>query len=253
MVPFFTSEHNAKISVINNMNKIFIITLFLFAQLAMSQSLPSSNTSKKSIERLSPQLELEFKSKELIFGNPIFIRIFKQEAELEIWVKSEDRFTLFNKYPICTFGSEGLGPKLSEGDGKAPEGFYYVKANQLNPFSNYHLSFNLGYPNHYDRSQGRTGSALMVHGNCVSAGCYAMTDEKIEKIYTIAHAALENGQAFFRVHVFPFKLTDANLKLHAKSQWYEFWLNLKQGYDYFENNNHTVPNVLVKNKLYTFE
>jgi murein L,D-transpeptidase YafK len=235
------------------MNKLYAITLFLISQFTMSQDVPSSNTSKNAIAKLSAQLEREFNSKGLEFGSPIFIRIFKQEAQLEIWVDSEDGFTLFKKYPICTFGSEGLGPKLFEGDGKAPEGFYFVKANQMNPFSSYHLSFNLGYPNQYDRTHGRTGSALMVHGNCVSVGCYAMTDEKIEEIYTIAHQALVNRQPFFRVHVFPFKMTDTNMKLHERSQWYSFWLNLKQGYDYFENNNHTPPNVLIRNNQYIFE
>jgi murein L,D-transpeptidase YafK len=233
------------------MNKILL--LFILTQNIMSQTIPTSTRSKTAINTQTPILEKQFEQMGLKLGNPIFIRIFKQQAQLEIWVKSKDGFRLFKKYPICTFGSEGLGPKLAEGDGKAPEGFYFVKANQMNPFSSYHLSFNLGYPNKYDRSHGRTGSALMVHGNCVSVGCYAMTDEKIEEIYTIAHAALGNGQDFFRVHVFPFKMTDANLLLHTKSKWYEFWLNLKQGYDYFEDNNHTPPNVLVKNKLYTFE
>ena len=219
----------------------------------MAQTMPTSNRSKTAINTQAPILEKQFDQMGLKLGNPIFIRIFKQEAELEIWIKSEDSFKLFSTYPICTFGTEGLGPKLAEGDGKAPEGFYFVKAGQMNPYSSYHLSFNLGYPNQYDRTKGRTGSALMVHGNCVSVGCYAMTDKKIEEIYSIAHSALGNGQPFFRVHVFPFKMTDANMLLHKKSQWYDFWLNLKQGYDYFENNNHTPPNVLVKNKFYTFE
>lgn len=135
----------------------------------------------------------------------------------------------------------------------APEGFYYVTPKQLNPYSSYHLSFNLGYPNAYDRAHKRTGSALMVHGNCVSIGCYAMTNEKIEEIYTLVHSALENGQSFFRVHVFPFKMTTENMNNHKDSQWFEFWSNLKQGYDYFENHNHVPPNVMVQNSTYIFE
>ena len=235
------------------MYKIYCLTFAFISQLAMSEKILSSSLSKNTLAKVYPQLDKDFKVQEVKLGSQIFIRIFKQEAVLEIWVKSNDKFVLFRKYPICTFGSEGLGPKLTEGDGKAPEGFYFVKPNQMNPFSRYHLSFNLGYPNQYDRTHGRTGSALMVHGNCVSVGCYAMTDERIEEIYSIAHIALEKGQSFFRVHVFPFKMTDENMRLHKNSTWYDFWLNLKQGYDYFENNNHTLPNVLVKNNLYTFE
>ena len=237
--------------VLKGMNHL-IILLFI-STTVMSQTMPSSSRSQQAFQRVTQTLTVDLNNKNMKLGDDIFIRIFKLEAELEIWIKSKDNFKLFRTYPICTFGSEGLGPKLAEGDGKAPEGFYYVKANQLNPYSSYHLAFNLGYPNQYDRSHGRTGSALMVHGNCVSVGCYAMTDSKIEEIYSMAHAALENGQPFFRVHVFPFKMTDQNLLLHKNSNWFEFWSNLKQGYDYFEENNHNPPNVLVSNKHYIFE
>jgi len=218
----------------------------------MAQTIPSSNRSQSAITTQTPLLEKQFEQMQLELGNPVYIRIFKQEAQLEIWIKDEAEFKLFNTYPICTFGFGGLGPKLAEGDGKAPEGFYFVKANQLNPYSSYHLSFNLGYPNAYDRAHNRTGSALMVHGNCVSVGCYAMTDAKIEEIYTIVDAALNKGQDYFRVHVFPFKMSDENMIKHKDSQWIGFWENLKEGYDYFDNNNHNPPNVLVKNKTYIF-
>ncbi len=233
--------------------KIIPIVLILISQTIMSETLPSSTRSKKAIESFTPQLISEFESLGLKLGDPIFLRIFKHEAELEIWVeKEDDTFKLFKTYPICTYGYGGLGPKLTEGDGKAPEGFYYVKAKQMNPYSSYHLSFNLGYPNSYDRIHNRTGSALMVHGDCVSVGCYAMTDNRIEEIYTIANSALSNGQAFFRVHIFPFKMTDGNMQKHKNSQWYSFWQNLKQGYDYFENHDYIPPNVKVKNMKYQF-
>ena len=119
----------------------------------------------------------------------------------------------------------------------------------MNPNSTYHLSFNLGYPNKYDKAHDRTGSYLMVHGNCVSIGCYAMTDEKIEEIYTMVDKALDGGQKYVPVHIFPFKMTDNNLKQHSGSKWYSFWLNLKEGYDLFESNKN-VPNVEVKDKKY---
>jgi murein L,D-transpeptidase YafK len=145
-----------------------------------------------------------------------------------------------------------LGPKRQLGDGQASEGFYYVRPIQLNPLSTFHLSFNLGYPNRYDRIHGRTGSALMVHGSCVSIGCYAMTDSVIEEIYTLADAAFNNGQPFFRVHLFPFRMTKGNMERHQDSAWIEFWRNLREGYDYFENT-FKPPNVLVRNRRYVFE
>jgi murein L,D-transpeptidase YafK len=178
----------------------------------------------------------------------VFMRIFKQPGELEVWVESDGRFRLFRTYRICYFSGK-LGPKFRRGDNQSPEGIYAVLPRQLNPSSRFHLAFNLGYPNAYDRAHGRSGDALMVHGNCVSIGCYAMTDAAIEEIYALADAALRAGQPFFRVHVFPFHLTADNLARHQSSPWLAFWLNLKQGYDYFEV--HRVPpSVSVRNRRY---
>ncbi len=218
----------------------------------VANGIPSSARSQKIIKQQTPLLQKALSKVDLQLGAPIYIRIFKQEAMLELWLKKDDGFVLFKTYPVCTFGFGGLGPKQKEGDGKAPEGFYFVKANQMNPYSSYHLSFNLGYPNAYDRAHNRTGSALMVHGNCVSVGCYAMTDRYIDEIYTLAYSALEGGQSFFRVHVFPFTMTDENMKQQQSSSWYPFWQNLKQGYDFFEENHHNPPNVTVVNKTYQF-
>ncbi len=186
-----------------------------------------------------------------MYGSPIYIRIFKESAELEIWIKKNDIFELFKTYDICAF-SGSLGPKTKRGDWQAPEGFYFVRPGNLNPWSSYHLSFNLGYPNAYDRAHGYTGSALMVHGKCVSIGCYAMTDKYINEIYALAHAAFEQGQAYFRVHIFPFRMEEAKLKKHRKNKWHGFWKNLQEGYEYF-NTHKTPPNVIVKNKRYHFE
>jgi len=91
----------------------------------------------------------------------------------------------------------------------------------------------------------------MVHGNCVSIGCYAMTDRRIKEIYTIAYKALAKGQPFFRIHIFPFKMTGNNIKKYRDQKWSDFWKNLKEGYDYFKK--HKVPpNVSVHNKKYIF-
>ena len=121
----------------------------------------------------------------------------------------------------------------------------------MNPLSDYHLSFNLGYPNSYDQAQGRTGSALMVHGRCSSIGCFAMTDYYMDEIFTLADRALASGQQEFQVHIFPFRLNLKNIEAHSTSNWLSFWLNLKEGYDYFETNRQ-VPIVGVKLKKYVF-
>lgn len=184
-------------------------------------------------------------------GMPVFMRIFKEEAELEVWLQKNGAFTLFKTYPICNHSGD-LGPKLREGDLQSPEGFYFVGRSALNPNSQFHLSFNLGYPNAYDRSHARTGSFLMVHGNCVSRGCYAMTDAGIEEIYAIAKGALDKGQPFFRVHAFPFRMSDARMAAAKGHRWYGFWENMKQGYDWFEDTG-AVPNVQVQAGRYVFE
>ena len=184
-------------------------------------------------------------------GVPIFIRIFKLESKLELWVEKDGRFVRFATYPICLWSGR-LGPKLKEGDRQAPEGFYTVSAEQLNPNSRWHRSFNLGYPNAFDRSYDRTGSFLMVHGGCQSIGCYAMTDAVVDEIWRMVTAALENGQARFPVHVFPFRMTERNLRLRRGQEWESFWVDLQKGYDLFEQTK-LPPAVSVCKGRYLFE
>ena len=203
-------------------------------------------------KRVSPSLKRDLALKKLRLGAPVFMRIFKAEKQLEVWVERSDGgpFVLFRTYAICTY-SGALGPKLRQGDGQAPEGFYFVNAYRMNPASQFHLSFNLGYPNAYDRYHRRTGNYLMVHGNCVSIGCYAMTNPRIEQIYTLGEAALLGGQRYFRVHSFPFRMTEANMKKNAASKHAGFWKNLKDGYDHFERTKRP-PNVEVERGRYVF-
>ncbi|MBT7067998.1 MAG: murein L,D-transpeptidase [Verrucomicrobia bacterium] len=215
------------------------------------QHVPSSRRSRKAIAGVAPSLVRDLERSGLAYGSPIFIRIFKEERELELWIKEKEAFQLFRTYTIVGMSGR-LGPKLREGDRQAPEGCYFVTPSRMNPNSRFHLSFNLGYPNAYDRAHGRTGSALMVHGNRVSIGCFAMTDTKIEEIYCLADAALRNGQSFFRVHSFPFRMTKANMARHSTSEWDTFWKNLKTGYDSFEATKQP-PNALTRNRKYVFE
>lgn len=187
----------------------------------------------------------------LSLGDEIFIRIFKLTAELEVWVKSNDYYELLRIFPICK-QSGYLGPKLKEGDKQGPEGFYSVTKNSLNPNSKYHLAFNLGFPNSYDRLHNRTGSALMIHGDCISMGCYAIGDEKIEEIYQLVEKALDSGQKEVQVHIFPFRMTEDIMLEYSNNEWYNFWGNLKEGYDYFEESS-IPPKVSVVNRRYEFE
>lgn len=166
---------------------------------------------------------------------PIMMRIFKEENELEIWKARDDgRFHHFKTYPICNW-SGALGPKYKVGDKQAPEGFYRVSNKLMNPNSSFHLSFNLGFPNAFDKAHKRTGKYLMVHGDCRSAGCYAMTDALIEEIYAMAREAFTGGQEAFDVQAFPFRMTVENMRRHSRNRHYAFWRNnLYQGYKDFE-------------------
>jgi murein L,D-transpeptidase YafK len=184
-------------------------------------------------------------------GVPVYIRIFKLESELELWVEKDGRFERFATYPICLWSGR-LGPKLKEGDRQAPEGFYTVDAEQLNPNSVEHRSFSLGFPNVFDRAHGRTGSHLMVHGGCASIGCFAMTHAAVDEIWRMVTAALEAGQARFPVHVFPFRMTESALNFRKGYRWHRFWSDLKKGYDLFKPS-RIPPAVSVCNGRYAFE
>jgi murein L,D-transpeptidase YafK len=185
-------------------------------------------------------------------GTPVFIRAFKEERELELFLKAADgTFKLLRTYPIAA-ASGKLGPKIAEGDMQVPEGFYASSQRSMKPDSDFHLAFNIGYPNAYDRAHDRTGSFIMVHGSNVSIGCLAMTDPKIEEIYSLCQAALDAGQPFFRIHIFPFRMTDKRMQQAASSQHYDFWKNLKTGHDLFENT-RIPPDVWVRGKEYFFE
>jgi len=169
----------------------------------------------------------ELAGADAVLGDPVFIRIFKESSELELWVQpgGAGEFVLALQWPIARW-SGTLGPKLMEGDGQAPEGFYYTNRSSLNPNSSYHLSFNINFPNAYDRSLGRTGTFIMVHGGRSSIGCFAMTDPVIEVIYATVEAALQNGQDTVPIHVFPFRMTSERIaEIAAEDPWKSFWLD----------------------------
>jgi murein L,D-transpeptidase YafK len=182
---------------------------------------------------------------------PILIRSYKKESELEVWKrKANGQYALLKTYPMCRWSGQ-LGPKIREGDRMAPEGFYAISPAQMNPNSAYYVSFNMGYPNAYDRAHGRTGAHLMVHGACSSAGCYSMTDDQMGEIYALVREAHNGGQRTVQMQALPFRMTPENLAKHRLDSNIAFWKNLKEGTDYFEVTGDE-PQVAVNGGRYVF-
>lgn len=175
------------------------------------------------------------------FGKAVFIRIIKEEYALELWLKGNDgKWMIYKTYDIAAMSGE-LGPKTAEGDEQAPEGFYRVFPRSMNPWSNYHLAFNIGYPNAYDRKLGRTGSYIMVHGSFVSIGCFAMTDACIEEIYTLVNEAFKAGEKYVPVQVYPFRMTPERMQEEAGNEHLAFWKHLLPGWQYTESHKAPYP------------
>lgn len=188
----------------------------------------------KANQPVPPKLVAEMQEKDMDLQSPMLVRVFKQEAELEVWKQTRSgQFALLKTYPICRWSGD-LGPKVKEGDRQAPEGFYAITPAQMNPRSAYYLSFNTGFPNAFDKSLGRTGSQLMVHGDCSSRGCFAMTDEQIAEIYSLGRESFFGGQRSFQFASFPFRMTPVNMAKHRNNPNMPFWKMIKEGYDHFE-------------------
>ena len=206
----------------------------------------------KANQPVPPKLIAEMTAKDMDLQSPMLVRLFKQEAELEVWKQDRSgRFALLKTYPICRWSGD-LGPKVREGDRQAPEGFYAISPAQMNPQSAYYLSFNTGYPNAFDQALGRTGSQLMVHGDCSSRGCYAMTDEQIAEIYSLGRESFFGGQKSFQLQAYPFKMTPINMAKHRNNPNMPFWKMIKEGYDHFEVTRQE-PKVDFCEKKYVFD
>jgi murein L,D-transpeptidase YafK len=206
----------------------------------------------KANQPVPPKLIAAMTEKDMDLQSPILIRLFKQEAEVEVWKQDRSgKFALLKTYPICRWSGD-LGPKVREGDRQAPEGFYAISPAQMNPQSAYYLSFNTGYPNAYDKALGHTGSQLMVHGDCSSRGCYAMTDEQIAEIYSLGRESFFGGQKSFQFQAFPFRMTPVNMAKHRNNPNMAFWKMIKEGYDHFEVTRHE-PKVDFCEKKYVFD
>ena len=205
----------------------------------------------RSLRPIPNEMVALMAQKDTSASSPVLIRTYKKEAEFEIWkMKSDGRYALLKTYPMCRWSGQ-LGPKTREGDRQVPEGFYPITPGQMNPNSNYYLSYNVGYPNAYDRAFGRSGGTIMVHGACSSAGCFSMTDAQIAEIYAIAREAFNGGQREIQMQSYPFHMTAENLAKHRLDPNADFWRQLKNGSDHFEVT-QTEPAVAVCGKRYVF-
>jgi murein L,D-transpeptidase YafK len=239
------------------LNRHLLRALLASASIAAAIALSGCNPedvapSGRSQAPLSEKTLGEIQSKNMDTDSPILVRLFKEEAEMEVWKKNRDgEFALLKTYPVCRWSGD-LGPKVKEGDRQAPEGFYTITPGRMNPNSNYYLAFNTGFPNAFDRAWGRTGSELMVHGDCSSRGCYAMTDEQMQEIYALARESFFGGQKEFQFEAFPFRMTAMNMAKHRNNPNFAFWKMIKEGYDNFEAT-HQEPKVAVCDRRYVFD
>ncbi|CAN1528758.1 YkuD_like domain containing protein [Rhabdaerophilaceae bacterium] len=200
---------------------------------------------------LSPEIQSKMSEAGVSRHSPMLIRAFKKEGELEVWkADNSGEYKHVKTFPVCRWSGQ-LGPKKVEGDRQVPEGFYAITPQMLNPNSSFYLSFNIGYPNSYDRSLGRNGSLIMVHGACSSRGCFSMTDAQIADIYALARESFSGGQKAIQMQSFPFRFTPENLAKYRADEHLPFWKNLKEGSDHFEVTKRA-PEVAVCGKKYVF-
>ena len=235
---------------------VFLVKGECFAQNSFIEPQKSSFRLAGIFNSKEDTLEKEFAAKGLQWpAKYVFIRSFKYDARLEVWVKStaKEKYKLFKSYKIC-MQSGTMGPKRLQGDYQVPEGFYYI--NEFNPHSNYHLSMGLNYPNTSDRILSdslRPGDGIYIHGSCVSVGCIPVTDDEIEEIYIIASYAKANGEDFIPVHVFPIRYNSKKSMEYFKNtaknnpSLERFEMQLKDAYDKFEET-HQLPLVLIDRK-----
>lgn len=200
---------------------------------------------------ISSQMEALMSEKGMNARAPVLFRAYKKESELEVWKQdASGEYKLLKTFPMCRWSGQ-LGPKKVEGDRQVPEGFYSITPGQMNPNSSYYLSFNVGYPNAYDRQLGRTGAHIMVHGACSSMGCFSMTDEQVADIYALSREAFGGGQKAIQFQSYPFRMNATNLARYRADENMPFWKNLKEGSDYFEVSKRE-PKVSVCSARYSF-
>jgi murein L,D-transpeptidase YafK len=232
-----------------------LMTLAVFAgalMLAGCYSDDGYQLPTRAMKELSPEMLTLLDQKNMPRASPILVRVFKEESEVEVWKQdTTGQYQLLKVYPICRWSGE-LGPKKTEGDRQAPEGFYAITPGLMNPNSNYYLAINIGFPNAFDKANNYSGAFLMIHGDCSSRGCYAMTDEQIGEIYSLARESFLGGQSEFQIQAYPFRMTPANLARHRDNPNMAFWKMLKEGNDHFQVS-HLEPKVNVCDRHYVFD
>ncbi len=252
-------------STIKNMLKsiAFLLCFFLSFQ-ASAQTFKSSQQKcervKAAYQEKWEELKTEMQKQGInSLGFETYIQIFKKDKIAEVWIRSKEKneFKLFKTYAICS-SSGVLGPKRKQGDMQVPEGFYHISV--FNPYSSYHLSLGVNYPNASDKiiGSGNLGGDIMIHGSCVTIGCVPLTDNFIKEVYILAVEGRNNGQQNVPVSIFPAKLDGKGMEILAEkysknTNLVEFWKNLKMGYDYFDKNKK-LPKVSVdKSGTYIFK
>ena len=243
------------------MSRIFRLSLLLCSLLgagvARAENVVETPPNEPGIATAEDQqkppsaLAMELAEKGFQLGAPAFIRIFKADSSLEMWMLRGGRFELYRRYTICKW-SGVLGPKLHEGDRQSPEGVYYVTGGDLIVNRRWHRAMNVGFPNARDEALGLTGSGILIHGKCTSIGCFALTDGVVEDVFEIVQAALDAGQPRIPVHIFPFALTREKLASTEHAEWSDFWKQLKRGHDLFLRD-RLPPRVFVCNGQYAFQ
>lgn len=220
------------------MRKLLLLILLLSIPIAYMLLLPPKSPEER-IATARTHAEEEWSQH---FGKAVFLRIIKEEKILELWLQERDsrRWKCHKSYSIAAM-SGTLGPKTAEGDKQAPEGFYRVYPHSMNPQSKFHLAFNIGYPNLYDRRLGRTGSFIMVHGGWRSVGCFAMTDAGIEEIYTLVNEAFKAGVPNIPVQIYPFRMSAGRMLQEKENEHYAFWQHLLPGWQHTESRQEPYP------------
>jgi murein L,D-transpeptidase YafK len=231
------------------MKFVFVMAIILLQTDSFKEHQQKFERVKQAYTEKENAVKRLFQEKNIRFdGFHLFIRAFKKEMKLEVWVREQGReqYSLLTVYPFCTF-SGSIGPKRKEGDLQIPEGIYQI--NHFNPQSNFHLSLGINYPNASDRilsDPRHPGGAIYIHGNCVTVGCIPITDDKIKELYILAVEARNNGQASIPVHIFPTAL-DADSFAVLEQEYKNtpaltnFWKNLQGVYTDFDKTKKLRP------------
>jgi len=225
------------------MMSVLLLTVSLQAQNSFVDYQKSFNKVSDVYRRIEDTLKRQFTAKKLQWpAKYVYIRSFKYDSELEVWVKNEsgEDYKLFKTYKVCALAGT-MGPKRIQGDYQVPEGIYYI--NEFKPNSAYHLSLGLNYPNASDRILGdslQPGGEIYIHGSCVTTGCIPITNPQIEELYTITSHARGAGMDFIPVHIFPVRFNVPKSVAYLEKLYKEdpelkvFESRLKQVFDYFE-------------------